>query len=192
MPSNNLIWGLILMCAWGCNSPKVPSTSTRISSSELYLHTTEGVFLYNQTPYTGVAVSSYPNGTLATETTYSEGKRHGSLKRWFRDGTLSFVAQYQQGKQHGVSESYWRNGQLRSRARFEHGIAEGVQEQWYSSGQLFKRTQLVHGQEQGLQQSWRENGALYNNYEARNGRTFGLKRASLCFQLDDEKIAYSD
>ncbi len=39
-----------------------------------------------------------------------------------------------------------------------------------------------------MQRSWRENGQLYNNYEARDGRTFGLKRANLCFSLDDEEV----
>ena len=33
-----------------------------------------------------------------------------------------------------------------------------------------------------------QNGKIYNNYEAKNGRIFGLKRASLCFQLEDEIV----
>jgi antitoxin component YwqK of YwqJK toxin-antitoxin module len=47
---------------------------------------------------------------------------------------------------------------------------------------------IVNGQEEGMQKAWRENGKIYNNYEAKNGRIFGLKRASLCFQLEDEIV----
>ncbi len=30
------------------------------------------------------------------------------------------------------------------------------------------------------------------NYEAKNGRIFGLKRADLCYALNDEKITFND
>jgi antitoxin component YwqK of YwqJK toxin-antitoxin module len=44
------------------------------------------------------------------------------------------------------------------------------------------------GKEAGMQRAWRQNGKIYNNYEVKNGRIFGLKRANLCYGLDDEKI----
>ena len=30
------------------------------------------------------------------------------------------------------------------------------------------------------------------NYEAKNGRVFGMKRANLCYQLKNEKIAENE
>ncbi len=36
-----------------------------------------------------------------------------------------------------------------------------------------------------------ENGKLYANYEAIDGRVYGLKRANLCFDLNDETIQIS-
>lgn len=44
------------------------------------------------------------------------------------------------------------------------------------------------GKEEGLQQAFRENGVLFANYEAKDGRVFGLKKAKLCFGLEDESI----
>ena len=44
------------------------------------------------------------------------------------------------------------------------------------------------GKEKGIQRAYRKNGALYANYEAKNGRIFGLKKASLCFGLEDQQI----
>jgi antitoxin component YwqK of YwqJK toxin-antitoxin module len=68
------------------------------------------------------------------------------------------------------------------------GVPHGIQKQWYQSGAKFKHLSLNHGIEEGLQQSWRENGKIYNNYEAKNGRIFGLKRANLCYELEEEII----
>ena len=48
------------------------------------------------------------------------------------------------------------------------------------------------GKEEGIQQAFRKNGDLYANYEAKNGRIFGLKKASLCFGLENQKIKNND
>ena len=48
------------------------------------------------------------------------------------------------------------------------------------------------GREEGIQQAYRKNGALYANYEAKKGRIFGLKKASLCFELEGQKIKDND
>ncbi|MEM6326480.1 MAG: toxin-antitoxin system YwqK family antitoxin, partial [Bacteroidota bacterium] len=64
------------------------------------------------------------------------------------------------------------------------------QRQWYRSGALFKELHLVEGREDGLQRAWRENGDLYSNYEARDSRIYGLRRATLCYELDDEQITF--
>ena len=44
------------------------------------------------------------------------------------------------------------------------------------------------GKEEGIQQAFRKNGDLFANYEAKEGRIFGLKKAALCFGLEDENI----
>ena len=81
---------------------------------------------------------------------------------------------------------------MRSESAFNEGIAHGTQRQWYKSGVLFKEINLAMGKEEGMQKAWRENGKIYNNYEARNGRIYGLKRASLCYELDNEEVQYAD
>lgn len=151
-----------------------------------------GLVYYRNEPYTGAAVTYSDNGLPVMQINYLLGKRHGIYQKWFSDGTISFESHYQNGKIHGTSKSWWQNGCLRSLANHEHGIAQGEQLQWYQSGAKFKRRTLVNGKEEGLQQSWRENGKLYNNYEAKAGRIFGLKRANLCYELDQENIQYGD
>lgn len=48
------------------------------------------------------------------------------------------------------------------------------------------------GMEEGIQQTFRKNGALYANYEAKEGRIFGLKKAALCYGLEDQSIQYEN
>ena len=53
---------------------------------------------------------------------------------------------------------------------------------------IFQKINLNMGREEGVQQAFRKNGALFANYEAKDGRIFGLKRATLCFSLEEEDI----
>lgn len=154
----------------------------------LQLIPAKGLVFYKNEPFTGTSLEHYKNGQMAVSIDYLNGKKEGFYKKWFGDGQLSFESQYVVGRKDGESKSWWKNGHLRSVANFENGVAQGQQKQWYKSGAKFKVIQLVDGKEKGLQQSWRENGKIYNNYEAKNGRIFGLKRANLCYALDDEVI----
>ena len=199
MQFNKLFWILLLSvgglssCTTGPAETSGPAQNEEkafpiVQESSLKLQPEKGVFLYQGRPFTGASVAYYPNGIKATQTIFLDGKKHGTCQKWFEDGTLSFESSYLAGKQHGMTHTWWRNGNLRSTSRFEQGVPHGVQEQWYVSGAKFKRRKLEQGHESGLQQSWRENGKLYNNYEAKNGRIFGLKRAALCYQLNDETL----
>ena len=84
------------------------------------------------------------------------------------------------------------NHVLISQLHYQFGKAHGKQTQWYTTGELYKVINLNMGREEGVQQAFRKNGALYANYEAREGRIFGLKKAALCYGLEDEKINYEE
>ncbi len=161
-----------------------------VTANLLELNPVKGLVYYKNEPFTGVSATYMGDDKLFSTIDYVDGKKHGSFKKWYPDGTLSYQGNYVLGKKQGYSKSWWKNGVQRSEANFEKGVAHGIQLQWYKSGAKFKRLHLNYGKEEGLQQSWRENGKLYCNYEARNGRIFGLKRANLCYELEDENVKY--
>lgn len=163
-----------------------------IEKSTLILHPEEGKFYYKSKPFTGYAVMYYPNGNLKERSGFFEGKKEGIIQKWYKNKAVSYEANYKSNKLHGKINTWWSNGNLRSASNFSEGIAHGIQKQWYSSGAKFKELHLNFGQEEGLQKAWRENGKLYANYEAKNGRVFGLKRANLCFELEQEIIQAND
>lgn len=201
-----LVWYccVLFICFFSC---KKNTSSTSENKTNLYeisiikkeIHTdslklipSKGLVFYQDKPFSGTALTYNNTGKTIVSTDYLKGKKHGLYKKWFDDATLSFEANYQDGKRHGNTKSWWKNGNIRSDSNFENGIAQGVQMQWYQSGAKFKRINLKDGKEEGLQQSWREKGKIYNNYEAKNGRIFGLKRANLCYELEEEVVQYKD
>ena len=159
-----------------------------VAKSEVELRPNEGLVYYRDQPFTGRVISKYTNDVTAEAIDYESGKKEGYHRKWFANGELSFQAIWVKGLLDGVSKSWWRNGNQRSEALQVLGKLHGIQLQWYKSGVQFKERNMNKGVEKGMQRTWRENGKVYNNYEARNGRIFGLKRASLCFQLDNEEI----
>ncbi len=194
--STKLLSLLVLLISFGgCNSKsdkikQIVNKTVKVKADSLLLAADEGLFYYHDEPFLGISERHYENGELAEEIAYVNGVKNGVYKKWFDDGLLSFEANYVNGKQHGVTTSWWRNGKLRSESNYVNGIATGTQRQWYITGEPFKELNLVDGKEEGLQRTWRRNGKLYNNYEAKNGRIFGLKRANLCYALEDEEVQY--
>lgn len=204
MRFNNLLILLLLVGTISCTekrgeadniSASAPSIAANnkielpfIFQDSLKFEPNNGLVYYRGELFSGNSKSFYSNGHVATENQYHQGKKHGYFKKYFTNSTISYHASYLDGKKNGTSKSWWSNANLRSVSNFSKGKPNGSQRQWYKSGAKFKILNLVNGLEEGKQQSWRENGKVYCNYEAINGRIFGLKRANLCYKLDDEEV----
>lgn len=163
-----------------------------VLSTELILHPTIGLVYSQDKPFTGTKWVQYESGATSEKIQYYAGKKHGYHRKWFPDGQLGYEAIMINGKHDDTAHTWWSNGNLRSESHYQTGNLHGQQLQWYQSGPLFKERNIAMGREEGQQRAWRENGKIYNNYQAKNGRIFGLKRANLCFQLDDEVVQYED
>lgn len=194
---------ILLWTSWiffGCQTKRIGSdkigpsaiqvNALKILKKEVELHPGEGLVYYKDQPFTGTTILNYANGKVAEHIEYRNGRQEGYYRKWFDTGLLSYEATYRQGYLNGEATSWWKNGNIRSHSQYEEGMMDGVQTQWYKSGAKFKERNITMNREVGLQRSWRENGKLYNNYEARNGRIFGLKRANLCYSVNDEEIQF--
>lgn len=163
-----------------------------VARADLDLQSETGLVIHDDGPFTGAAMRWHASGTLGERIEYLDGKKQGLHQSWFADGTLAFRGHYSAGRKHGTVETWWADGTQRSLSRYQYGIAEGTQLEWYASGTLFKELHLVGGLESGMQKAWRENGKLFANYEAKDGRVFGMKRAKLCFTIEDEELRLAD
>lgn len=146
----------------------------------------------NNRPYSGFAVSYYPDNILREKFGILHGKKQNKFMQWYPDGHLKNVTNYHVGKLHG-EKKIWSSDSLHvliAQFNYHTGKAHGEQKKWYQTGELYKKLNLNRGKEEGIQQAFRKNGVLYANYEAREGRIFGLKKAVLCYGLEDENVQY--
>ncbi len=172
------------------NILKVPETT--VSKSAVKYNHKLSLWTLNDKPYSGFAVSYYKNSILKEKFGILNGKKQNEAIQWFPDGHLKNITNYHNGKLHG-EKKLWSSDSphiLIAQFNYHSGKAHGEQKKWYPSGELYKKLNLNRGKEEGIQQAFRKNGVLYANYEARGGRIFGLKKAALCYGLEDEKVQY--
>lgn len=141
-------------------------------------------------PFSGYAEKKYSNGNLKNRFGILDGKMQNAAIEWYSDGAIKDSANYYQGKLHGEKKAWIPDSShlLIAHLNYYKGKVHGKQKKWYPTGELFQELNLEMGQEKGIQKAYRKNGVLYVNYEAKNGRIFGMKKAALCFQLEDQKI----
>jgi antitoxin component YwqK of YwqJK toxin-antitoxin module len=165
------------------------NTPKEVDFKVLQLLPNEGIFVYQNIPYSGLAIANYPNSSQTEKRIeFKNGKKDGLFELFYIDGQLSQQTSYANGKRNGISKTWWKDGQIRSESNFKNDKGHGIQKQWYRAGMIFKIMNLENGKEIGLQQAWRKTGELYANYEAKNGRIYGLKKANLCFSLEAERL----
>lgn len=144
----------------------------------------------NDIPFTGYAISRFENDSLKQKFGILNGRKQNNDSVWFPNGKINSITHYHKGKLHGVKKIWSENPSytLIAKLNYKLGKVHGIQEKWYTTGEVYQILNLEMGKEQGIQQAYRKNGVLFANYEAKNGRIFGLKKASLCFGLEDQKI----
>lgn len=167
-----------------------------VDKSLLHYNNKTSQWVLNDQLYSGYIVSFHQDSTLKEKIGILNGKKQNLATRWYPDGQLKQVANYHKGKLHGEKKVWFSDANanhiLIAHLDYHLGKAHGEQKQWYSTGELYKKLNLNMGREEGVQQAFRKNGELYANYEAKNGRVFGLKKASLCYGLEDENIKYEN
>ena len=169
---------------------KVPDVN--IPKAWLKLDQNDGKWYYKGQAYNGYAFVCHGNGAFRELTGYINGKRQGPAFKWFEDGSLSSQKNYNANRLEGIAKTWWPNGVQSTASKYQNRQRHGTQIKWYANGQMAQRRSFNRGKEEGLQQAWLPTGKLYANYEAKNGRIFGLKKASLCYGLEDEKIQYGE
>ena len=165
-----------------------------VGVNDLVYHRETSVWKINNKLFSGYAVTKFENGLLQRKFGVLNGKKQNEDVTWFKNGKIRSKANYYNGKLHGKKQIWSQDSIYTLVAEYNNylGKGHGKQTKWYATGELFQIRNLQMGKEEGMQQAFRKNGDLYANYEAKNGRIFGLKKASLCFGLEDQKIKNYD
>jgi antitoxin component YwqK of YwqJK toxin-antitoxin module len=146
---------------------------------------TEDLSYYNNTPYTGSAISYHPNkrlkykvnfvnglkdgefiihrenGKLFSSHIYKNDKRNGEHKRYDNKGSLILEhGMYLDDLKTGDWIKYFENGMVETKQSFVDDKENGVYETYYLSGQLKAKGNFENGVKSGLWEYYYESGNL--------------------------------
>ncbi len=82
----------------------------------------DDVFLYEDKPFSGVAVSKYKNGQMSKRYEFKDGKYHGTTREWYENGERSAMTQFENGKRHGPNVYWDETGKEIKRQKYEHDV----------------------------------------------------------------------
>ena len=102
----------------------------------------DGLWYFEEKPFTGVAVMKYPNGQKRGEITWKDGKQDGLYTAWHENGQKMGEVTYKDGKLHGLGTGWYENGQKRGEGTFKDGKPHGLGTKWYENGQ--KKEERTH------------------------------------------------
>ncbi len=89
--------------------------------------------------YTGVKYSYFEDGSLRSETTYVEGKKHGYYKEWYDNGRVKLVKNFNYGVADGAFVLYRKNGKtLEQKGYFLNNQPFGSWSFYDRKGNLYK------------------------------------------------------
>ncbi len=120
-------------------------------------------------PFTGVAVTKLPNGTVYTSETFMEGLKKGPYKIWHSNGKL-----YQEGTtlndlNDGLYKEYYEGGQIKYEYHYKRGRKVDVWKSWYENGQQWTSRDFKNDKLDGKVLVWDTDGTLTKEYTYVNG-----------------------
>jgi len=124
----------------------------------------------------GVATSYHPNGKVAVEAPYANGKLNGVFRSYFENGNLWQTIGYKNGIEEGFSTTYFENGSKKSKETYRSGILHGTVEEFYDSGKLRRRLPYILGQLHGTAKVYDELGAVIEEMTFEKGLRNGPYR----------------
>lgn len=91
------------------------------------------ILLYRGTPFTGIAQTTYPDGTLRTQWPYVNGFAEGMCREWHSNGQLSQEWLAVRGQIDGKSCEWHLNGAVKSIGHYSKGV-ELAYDEWDAQG----------------------------------------------------------
>lgn len=108
----------------------------------------------------------YPDGTLAEQQIFTDGKREYAC---WRDNGVPFESYIG-----GVFKKWHKNGQLgQESGRIDNGKSHGSFRKWYDDGSLYEETTCVNGIVHGTYRKWYKGGQLHTECQVDNGIIIG-------------------
>ena len=117
---------------------------------------------------------------------YHKGLKHGPEIHRYPNGKMAKNLFYFQGRPEGIQKAFFPSGKKKYIKYFKAGKHDKEATEWHENGKVFKFTLYQNG-EIRAQKQWRRNGRIFHNYIYEDGEIKGLKGGRLCFSAKDKK-----
>lgn len=124
----------------------------------------------------GLAISYHPNGKVAIEAPYVNGKLDGVFRSYFESGKLWQTIGYKAGVEEGFSTTYYESGAKKKKESYRNGILHGATEEYYENGKLRRTLPYILGMVHGVAKAYDEMGALTEEMSFEQGLRHGPYR----------------
>jgi len=124
----------------------------------------------------GLALSYHPNGKLAVEAPYKNGKLEGVLRSFYENGKLRETIGYKDGEEEGFTTHFYENGKKRNREVYIRGTLNGMSEDWFENGKLRRQIPYENGQIHGVVKVFNEMGQIEEEMNFVHGLRNGTYR----------------
>ena len=108
----------------------------------------------------GVALTYHPNGKLAVEAPYKNGKLEGVYRSYDENGRLRETVGYKDGVEEGFSILFYENGKKKSSEKYSRGTLNGLSVDWFENGNIRRQIPYEEGQIHGIVKIYNELGKL--------------------------------
>lgn len=115
--------------------------------------------------------SSFINGYLINEETYTKNIRNGMSVRYYPDSTIAEKVNYVKGVREGEWLQYHENGKMLMRASYNKGELDGKFETWHSNGKPEYKGTYKKNMRDGKWQVFSDKGTLKYEISYTNGVT---------------------
>ncbi|MBM3880721.1 MAG: toxin-antitoxin system YwqK family antitoxin [Verrucomicrobia bacterium] len=150
--------------------PTQPNSIPEARRDTLTLHEGRLCRLGETTPFSGLMLEFYPDGTLQSRSSLSNGLLHGLSEGWHTNGQLQVSERFHASISHGLRTKWYPNGQKLSEATVSTGQIEGVFRRWHEDGSLAQEVTMKAGQPDGLARSYFASGFVQAEARLQDGQ----------------------
>ncbi len=124
----------------------------------------------------GLSISYHPNGNVAVEAPYKNGKLDGVFRSYYENGKVWQTVGYLDGVEEGFSVTYYENGSKKIKETYKNGVLSGATEEYYESGKLRRKLPYLKGQIHGVGKVYDEAGSMVEEMTFEYGLRHGPYR----------------
>ena len=122
------------------------------------------------TPYTGIIIDYYDDGSIEGERTFKDGLLDGPFKHYNENGIVDMKGTYNNyGKMEGCFKSYEQNGEIKSETTYKDGVKNGVFKV-YKDGYLIVEGEHKQDKVDGLCKAYDKNKKLISEVVYKDGK----------------------